>query len=48
MTKKIKKSVHKRPSWDEYFLEMAGLVAKRSTWAAIILRDGGRVGMNIF
>ena len=22
---------HKRPTWDEYFLEMAGLVAKRST-----------------
>ncbi len=29
MKKKI--IVHKRPSWDEYFLEMAGLVAKRST-----------------
>ena len=28
---KKKTSVHKRPSWDEYFLEMAGLVAKRST-----------------
>ena len=31
MVKKIKTSVHKRPSWDEYFLEMAQLVAKRST-----------------
>ena len=29
MKKKI--IVHKRPSWDEYFLEMAELVAKRST-----------------
>lgn len=29
MKKKI--TMHKRPSWDEYFLEMATLVAKRST-----------------
>ena len=28
---KKKTPVHHRPSWDEYFLEMAGLVAKRST-----------------
>ncbi len=28
---KNKKIIHKRPSWDEYFLEMAQLVAKRST-----------------
>ncbi len=27
----MKKKIHKRPSWDEYFLEMAHLVAKRST-----------------
>ena len=26
-----KNSSHKRPSWDEYFLEMSKLVAKRST-----------------
>ncbi|MDD5120278.1 MAG: cytidine/deoxycytidylate deaminase family protein [Candidatus Omnitrophica bacterium] len=29
MTKK--KILHRRPSWDEYFLEMAELVSKRST-----------------
>ena len=28
---KKKTILHQRPSWDEYFLEMAGLVAKRST-----------------
>jgi dCMP deaminase len=28
---KKKKSIHKRPSWDEYFLEVAHLVAKRAT-----------------
>jgi dCMP deaminase len=28
---KKKKSFHKRPSWDEYFLEVAGLVSRRST-----------------
>jgi len=28
---KKKAIVHRRPSWDEYFLEMASLVAKRST-----------------
>ena len=29
MMKKI--TIHKRPSWDEYFLEMADLVSRRST-----------------
>ena len=28
---KKKKILHKRPSWDEYFLEVAGLVSKRAT-----------------
>jgi len=28
---KKKKTSHSRPSWDEYFLEVAGLVSKRST-----------------
>ena len=28
---KNKKPIHHRPSWDEYFLEMAELVSKRST-----------------
>lgn len=28
---KKKKSIHKRPSWDEYFLEVAALVSKRAT-----------------
>jgi len=28
---KNKKPIHHRPSWDEYFLEMAKLVSKRST-----------------
>lgn len=42
MTKK--KLIHKRPSWDEYFLEMAQLVAKRSTClrrsvGAILVRE---------
>lgn len=42
MTKK--KPVHRRPSWDEYFLEMAQLVAKRSTClrrsvGAVLVRD---------
>ncbi len=42
MKKKI--SVHHRPSWDEYFLEMAQLVAKRSTClrrsvGAVLVRD---------
>ncbi len=39
-----KTSVHKRPSWDEYFLEMASLVAKRSTClrrsvGAVLVKD---------
>ena len=43
MVKKIK-ITHKRPSWDEYFLEMASLVAKRSTClrrsvGAVLVRD---------
>ena len=42
MRKKI--PVHHRPSWDEYFLEMAQLVAKRSTClrrsvGAVLVRD---------
>jgi dCMP deaminase len=28
---KTQKNLHKRPSWDEYFLELAHLVSKRST-----------------
>ncbi|MFH0912743.1 MAG: cytidine/deoxycytidylate deaminase family protein [Candidatus Omnitrophota bacterium] len=28
---KKKKSAHKRPTWDKYFLEVAGLVSKRAT-----------------
>ena len=41
---KKKTIAHKRPSWDEYFLEMAGLVAKRSTClrrsvGAVLVRD---------
>jgi dCMP deaminase len=40
----VKKEAHKRPSWDEYFLEMAGLVAKRSTClrrsvGAVLVKD---------
>lgn len=40
----MKKRVHQRPAWDEYFLEMAGLVAKRSTClrrsvGAILVKD---------
>lgn len=39
-----KKTVYKRPSWDEYFLEAAQLVAKRSTClrrrvGAVVVRD---------
>ncbi|PIP19930.1 MAG: cytidine deaminase [Candidatus Omnitrophica bacterium CG08_land_8_20_14_0_20_41_16] len=39
-----KQKRHKRPSWDEYFLEMAKLVAKRSTClrrsvGAVIVKD---------
>lgn len=37
-------SKHKRPSWDEYFLEVAGLVSKRSTClrrsvGAVLVKD---------
>lgn len=39
-----KKTLHKRPSWDEYFLEVAGLVAKRATClrrqvGAVLVKD---------
>jgi dCMP deaminase len=39
-----KKTIARRPSWDEYFLEMAELVAKRSTClrrsvGAVLVRD---------
>ncbi len=38
------KKLHKRPSWDEYFLELARLVAKRSTClrrhvGAVLVKD---------
>jgi dCMP deaminase len=41
---KKKTIAHHRPTWDEYFLEMAGLVAKRSTClrrsvGAVLVRD---------
>lgn len=44
MKKKNKRLIPKRPSWDEYFLEMAKLVAKRATClrrqvGAVIVRD---------
>ncbi len=44
MVKKNSAYMHKRPSWDEYFLEMAQLVAKRSTClrrsvGAVLVRD---------
>lgn len=40
----MKKIRHKRPSWDEYFLELAHLVAKRSTClrrsvGAVLVKD---------
>jgi len=40
----VKKIRHKRPSWDEYFLELAHLVAKRSTClrrsvGAVLVKD---------
>lgn len=39
-----KKSVRSRPSWDEYFMEMAGLVSRRATCVrrmvgAVLVRD---------
>lgn len=39
-----KKQTHKRPSWEEYFLEVAKLVAKRSTClrrsvGAVLVKD---------
>ncbi len=41
---KNKNSLHQRPSWDEYFLEMSKLVAKRSTClrrsvGAVLVKD---------
>jgi len=41
---KPKKQIHKRPSWDEYFLEVAGLVSKRATClrrkvGAVLIKD---------
>ena len=41
---KKKNSLHQRPSWDEYFLEMSKLVAKRSTClrrsvGAVLVKD---------
>jgi len=44
MVKKEKKIVMPRPTWDEYFLEMAQLVAKRSTClrrkvGAVLVKD---------
>jgi dCMP deaminase len=41
---KKNKSLHQRPSWDEYFLEMTKLVAKRSTClrrsvGAVLVKD---------
>jgi len=40
----MKKNISKRPSWDEYFLEVAKLVAKRSTClrrsvGAVLVKD---------
>jgi len=42
--KKNKKLTHNRPTWDEYFLEVANLVAKRATClrrrvGAVIVKD---------
>mgnify|MGYP001569682821 CR=1 FL=1 len=44
MKKKKKKRIYKRPSWDEYFLEVAHLVAKRATClrrrvGAVLVKD---------
>ena len=40
----MKKKMQRRPSWDEYFLEVAGLVAKRATClrrrvGAVLVKD---------
>lgn len=40
----MRKKLYKRPSWDEYFLEMAHLVAKRATCirrqvGAVVVKD---------
>lgn len=44
MKKKIKKSIYKRPSWDEYFLKMVEMVGERGTCdrgrsGAVIVKD---------
>jgi len=41
---KNKKTIHKRPSWDEYFLQVARLVSKRTTClrrsvGAVLVKD---------
>lgn len=44
MTKKVEEKKYVRPSWDEYFMKIAALVAERSTClrhhvGAIIVKD---------